>query len=479
MTVLCKLYKKTIILQNKFDRVFYKWYNMDMKIVIVGAGKVGEKLIEILSLENHDIVVVDLNAKRVETLVNKYDVFGVVGSGSQREILLEAGVDKADFFISSASVDEFNIVSCVLAKSLGAKYTIARIRAPEYFTQTDNMKQSLGVDLPFNPEYRTAVEISQILKFPSATKIEVFADGLAKIIEFHIEKNNSIVGKSIVQIVKELGLNVLFSLIKRGEQCIIPRGETVIETGDDITVIGTEAEILTFTKKINIFKPSAKSVFIVGGGKVSYYLATLLAPTQAQVKILEVNEDRCQFLSEELSFATILCGDATEQEILDEEDFDKADACVTLTGMDEQNVVLSIYALQKGAKKVITNVDRPSVMNMVKVFGLDTVLSPREVIANHVLRFIRSKQTSSLTRVKSLYRLSSTVEALEFVVGNGFKYVDIPLKDLEISKDVIIAGVIRNQDFIKAGGETTFKVGDRVLVVSATKSLTALEEILK
>lgn len=449
-----------------------------MKIVIVGAGKVGEKLVEVLSQERHDIVVVDLNSKKVENLVNKYDVFGVVGSGSQKEILEEAGVDRADFFIASTSADEFNIVSCVLAKSLGVKYTLARVRAPEYFTQTENMRKALGVDLPFNPEYRTAVEIAEILKYPSANKIESFADGLAKAIEFSIDKGNPIIGKEVVEVVKEIGANVLFALIKRKDQVIIPWGTTVIEEGDDITVIGTEAEILSFTKKVNIFKPSSKSVFIVGGGKISYYLTNILVKNGVAVKILEINEERCKFLSEEIPQATILCGDATEQEILEEEDFDKADACVTLTGVDEQNVVLSMYAKEKGAKKVITNVDRPSVVNMVKILGLDTVLSPRSVIAWHILRFIRSRQTLSATRVKSLYRLTDGVEALEFIVNEGFKHCDTPLKDLKISKDTIIAGIIRNQDFIKAGGDTTFTVGDRVLVVSKKKSLTALEEIL-
>ena len=449
-----------------------------MKIVVVGAGKVGEKLVEVLSLENHDIVAVDLNAKKIENLINKFDVFGVVGSGSQKEILEEAGVDKADFFIASTSADEFNIVACVLAKSLGAKYTIARVRAPEYFTQTEVMQKSLGVDLPFNPEYRTAVEISQILKHPSANKIETFADGLAKMIEFNIEEGNAIIGKTIVEVVKEIGANVLFALIKRGNETFIPWGETVIEEGDDITIIGTETEILSFTKKINIFKPSAKSVFIIGGGKISYYLTNLLVQNGVEVKILEVNEERCQFLSEELPQASILCGDASEQEILDEEDFEKADACVTLTGMDEQNVVLSMYAMQKGSSKVITNVDRESVMNMVKILGLDTMLSPRNVIASHILRFIRSRQTSSASRVKALYKLADGVEALEFIVSEDFAHCDKPLRELSISKDTIIAGIIRNQDFIKAGGDTTFKIGDRVLVVSTKKSLTVLEEIL-
>ncbi len=451
-----------------------------MKTVIVGAGKVGEKLVEVLNIENHDIVVIDTNPKRVELIVNKYDAFGVVGSGSQKDILLEAGVDKADFFIASTSVDEFNIVACVLAKSLGAKYTIARVRAPEYFTETENMKHALGVDLPFNPEYRTAVEIAEILKHPSANKIETFADGLAKIIEFDIEEGNSIIGKSVMEVAKDFSSNVLFALIKRGEEVIIPHGDTVLEENDDVTIIGTEAEILAFTKKINIFKPSSKSVFIVGGGKVTFYLTSLLIKNGVEVKILEVNPERCQFLSEELPQATILCGDATEQEILDEEDFDKADACVTLTGMDEENVVLSLYALQKGAKKVITNVDRPSVMNMVKVFGLDTILSPRIVIASHILRFIRARQgVEGSSHVKSLYKLSDDVEAIEFIVNEDFKSTGVPLKELTISKKVIIAGIIRNQDFIKAGGDTTIEKGDRVLIVSSLKGITDLEQIVK
>lgn len=448
-----------------------------MKIVLVGTGKVGGKLLESLASENHDIYIVDTDQKMVDNLVNKYDVFGVVGSGSERDVLLEAGVDKADLFIACTSRDEFNMVCCVLAKGLGVKYAIARVRDPEYIKETATLNSYLGIDMVFNPEYRTAMEIAQILKFPSALKIESFASGKAMLIKFHIANGNHVIGKTIMELAKEVDSNVIFATAVRDEEVFIPRGDFVIEEGDDLYVIGKESDIISFSKKINLFKPSAKSVFIIGGGKVGYYLTKKLIESGVAVKIIENNEKRCVELSDELPKASIIYGDGSEQELLEEEGIKTFDACVTLTDMDELNVMLSLFAKEEGVDKVITKVDRPSIIEMVSTLGIDTCISPRTVIADHVLRFARSRQSNEKS-VRSLYKIHEKVEAIEFVIKEESEITGTPLKDLKVKGTAIIAGVIRGNDFIKPGGDTEFLVGDKVLVVTNAQGVTELEQII-
>ncbi|MBQ9104146.1 MAG: Trk system potassium transporter TrkA [Clostridia bacterium] len=448
-----------------------------MKIVLVGTGKVGGKLLESLASENHDIYIVDTDPKTVDSLVNKFDVFGVVGSGSERDILLEAGVDKADLFIACTSRDEFNMVCCVLAKGLGVKYAIARVRDPEYIKETATLNSYLGIDMVFNPEYRTAMEIAQILKFPSALKIESFASGKAMLIKFHIANGNHIIGKTVMDLAKEVDSNVIFATAIRDEEVFIPRGDFVIEENDDLYVIGKESDIVSFSKKINLFKPSAKSVFIIGGGKVGYYLTKKLIESGVSVKIIENNEKRCVELSDELPKASIIYGDGSEQELLEEENISEFDACVTLTGMDELNVMLSLFAKEEGVDKVITKVDRPSIIEMVSTLGIDTCLSPRTVIADHVLRFARSRQSNEKS-VRSLYKIHEKVEAIEFIINEESEITSTPLKDLKVKGTAIIAGIIRGNDFIKPGGETNFLVGDKVLVVTTAQGVTELEQII-
>lgn len=450
-----------------------------MNIVIVGAGKVGGTLVENFIKENHDIVIVDTNVKTVESVVNKYDVKGIVGGGCERSVLQEAGVGKADFFIATTSRDELNILSCVLAKKMGARYTVARVRDPEYFKEVENMRETLALDLAFNPEYRTAVEIAQILKFPSALSFESFAKGKVKMLEFHIENGNPIVGKTVMNISKEYRFKVLFAMVSRGEDVFIPHGDFVIKKDDRIFVIGVETEIANFCKKLHIFKPSAKSVFIIGGGKICFYLAQELIDSNIGVKIIEQDEKRCAELSEELRCANVLLADGTDQEVLNEEKLENNDACVTLTGMDEENVIISLYAKQQGVGKVITKIDRPSVREMVKKFGLDTVVSPRSIIANHLLRFVRAHQTDSGEEIKSLYKLNDKAEAIEFTVEETFVGRNVCLKDLKIRQNILICGIVRDGEFILPTGESSFSTGDRVLVATAVKHITSLAQILR
>ena len=449
-----------------------------MNIVIVGAGKVGETLIGNLVREKHDVAIVDQEYEIIKDIVNRYDVKGIVGGGLERSILIDAGVDKADFLIACTSRDEMNILCCVLAKKIGARYTIARVRDPEYFKELENMRTDLGLDYSFNPELATAIEIAQVLKFPSALSVESFGSGRTRMAEFEITANNPLVGKNLQQISREYGNKILIGVVQRGDKIIIPHGDYVVEIGDLIHIIGDEQEIVAFCKQLKIFKRRAKSVFIIGGGKITYYLAKDLLDSGVSVKIIEKNEARAEELSELLPKATILIGDGTYQEVLDEENLKGNDACITLTGMDEENVMISLYAKQSKVDKIITKIDRPSVLKLVGTLGLGTVVSPRNVIANHIVRFVRAFSSDKDGGADTLYRLGNKAEALEFTVVEGFKGVNVPLKELTLKKSVLIGGIVRDNEFILPSGDSTLNVGDRVIVVSETP-FTNLSQILR
>ena len=450
-----------------------------MNLLIIGAGKVGSTLVQNFLNENHDIVVVDTEISRVNDVVNRYDVQGKVGSGLTREVLVDAGAETADFVIACTPRDEVNILCCVFAKKLGAKKTIARVRDPEYFNEMDNMKEDLGLDFFFNPELQTAKEIAQVLQFPSAMNVESFAGGSANMTVFHIGENNPLVGKSLIEISKEYGCKLLIGIVSRGTDVFIPRGDFKLNAGDDVHIIASAMEIAKFSKKVKLFKPRAKTVFIIGGGKIAYYLAKELRSTGVSVKIVESDRERAEELSKELEGVTVILGDGTDHEILAEENIKRTDACVTLTGVDEENVIISLFAQSKGVNKVITKADRLSVLEMAKRLGLDTIVSPRECIANHIIRFVRAHQAESSSGMNTLYKLDDKVEAIEFTVGYDFKMINKKLKEMQFKKSILIGGIVRDGKYILPTGDSTIEKGDKVIVVAPARRVSGLSEILK
>ncbi len=450
-----------------------------MRIIILGVGRVGETLLKNLINEGHEIVAIDKNEKALNYIVNKYDVKGIIGGGLERDNLIECGIEEADIFISCTSRDEMNILACVLAKKLGAKRTVARVRDPEYFKEMENMRSDLGLDLVFNPELRTAIEIANVLEFPSAKNVESFANGRARLVEFEILAHNPMVGKSIKDISIANHAKVLFAMVSRKGKVLIPRGDFVIEKNDTIHVLATEQELSLFCKGFKLFKPRAKSVFIIGGGKVGYYLAKDLISKKVAVKILENDKNRCQILSDELTKATILYGDGTDQETLDEENIKGCDACVSLTGVDEENIIMSLYAIQSGVGKVVTKIERESVINMVKSLGLDSIISPKNAIANHIVRFVRAHNAETGSGLSTLYKLGDKAEAVEFFVGDDFPQINVRLKDMKIKHSVLIGGIVRNDEFSIANGETCLMSGDKVIIFTTSKRTNSLTDIIK
>ena len=372
-----------------------------------------------------------------------------------------------------------NILACVLAKKLGAKRTVARVRDPEYFKEMENMRTDLGLDLVFNPELRTAIEIENVLEFPSAKNVESFAGGKATLVEFDITAHNPMVGKTIKDISINNHAKVLFAMVSRGDKVFIPRGDFVIEKNDSIHVLATEQELSLFCKGFKLFKPRAKSVFIVGGGKIGYYLAKDLLEKKVAVKILENDKARCQELSEELIDATVLLGDGTDQETLDEENIKGCDACVSLTGIDEENIIMSLYAIQSGVGKVVTKIDRENVISMVKKLGLDSIVSPNHAIANHIIRFVRAHNAETGSGISTLYKLGDKAEAVEFVVGEDFPWLNVKLKDMKVKYNVLVGGIVRDGEFSIANGETCLKNGDKVIIFTTAKRTNSLTDICK
>ncbi len=449
-----------------------------MKIIILGIGRVGELLVKNLSKEGHDVVVVDKDSFVVNDIVNRYDIIGFNGSGIEREVLAQSDVPNADVFIACTQKDEVNILACVLAKKLGAKRLIARVRAPELYSEMPNISKELGIDFAFNPEIHTASEIFQVLKYPSAINVEGFAGGKAIMPEFYIGANNPLIGKTLSEI-SSYGFKMLFAVVHRGKDVIIPKGDFKIQEGDCVRLIASESEITAFSKKLKIFKPRVKSVFIVGGSTSAYYLAKQLASARVDVKLVEKDKERCNVFSEEIANITVLHADGTDQNVLEEENLKGAEAVVSLTGADESNVIISLYAKHKGVNKVITKLDKPNIIEMAPLLGLDTIVEPKIAIASHVLRFIRACQTDSQNGMKSLYKISDEVEAVEFTVSEDFIGKDTPLKQLKISKNILIGGIVRGDEFILPSGDTTIMVGDRVIVVAKAKQVNELSEIFR
>ena len=450
-----------------------------MKIIVVGAGKIGTFLIKTLVKEKHDIVLIDTDQKTLDYVVNKYDVIGVLGSGSARKTLEEAGVKNADLLVACTSKDEVNILCCLLAKKLGVKYTGTRVRNPEYFHEYSKNGEYLDIDLVFNPEYRTAVEISRILKFPSAFSVENFSGGKILIVGFKLAENNPLIGRSVAEAVHEYGVKVLFGLVTRNGESIIPKGNFVFKEGDLLYITAPENDVYAFCKKTELFKPRAKSAFIIGGGIIGYYLAEILCEEGVSVKIIEQNEARSEELATTLPDATVVLGDGTNSDILKEERIEKYDSCVALTGVDEENVMLSLYASRLGVDKVIAKVDRESVLEIVDRLGLDTTVTPGDIVAGGILRFVRAFVAEETNGMRELLMLEENVEAYEFTISDSFEKKGIPLKELPIKENTLITAIVKGKSIIIPTGESTFEDGDKVIVIVNGEKITDFSDIFE
>ena len=452
-----------------------------MNIIISGCGKIGSTIIASLVAEGHNIVAIDNNPAVITELTNIYDVMGICGSGVDSDILEEAGISKADLFVAVAGSDELNMLSCFIARKLGAKYTVARIRSPEYNDKSLGlMKQQLEISLTINPERLAAHDLFNILKFPSAVKIESFSRRYLEIIEIRLKDNSMLDGMKLSDIRAKFDAKVLICCIQRDNEVFIPNGNFVLHSGDKIGITATHTELQKFFKALGIMQKQAKDVMLLGGGRVSYYLADMLTNIGTAVKIIEKDEKTCELLSELIPKATIICGDGAQQELLVEEGLLTTDAFVSLTGMDEENILISIFAESQNVPKVMAKINREELISMAEKLGLDSIISPKKLVSDIIISYARALQNSMGSKVETLYKLmDDKAEALEFNTKEDAKIIGIPLKDLKLKKNILIGGIIRERKTIIPGGNDMILNGDKVVVIASNHRLQDLSDILE
>lgn len=449
-----------------------------MYIIIVGMGKLGTTLTKQLVAEGHDIVAVDLRRDRVTSVVDTYDIMGICGNGATCEVLEEAGASKAKLVIAATASDEMNILTCLIANHMGTEHTIARVRNPDYANQHQFMRDELGINMIVNPEYETANEISRIIRFPSAANLDSFARGRVEIARVRIHSDNIICNTPLYELRKKIKAKVIVCAVQRDNEVYIPGGNFVFKGDDVISITGTRSEIASFMKQSGVYKQKIKNVMIIGGGRIGYYLSKLLAGAAKNIKLIEHNENRAYHLSEILPEITVINGDGTDQDILDEQHLENQDALVALTGIDEENIIVSMYAESKGVNKVITKVNRHS-YSILNDIGLETVVSPQIVASNLVTRYVRALHNSAgNAQIQTLYKLvGGKVEALEFIVPENADYVDITFKDLNLLPNLLIGCIIRKGKIIFPGGDDVMKAGDSVIIVTANRIIEDLHDI--
>lgn len=449
-----------------------------MKIVIVGNGKVGNLLAAQLCKEDHDIVVVDQRESALQHTVNTLDVIAVVGNGASYDVQMEAGVDSADLLIAVTNSDELNILCCLVAKKLGAAHTIARVRNPEYTKQLVLMREEMGLSLSVNPELAAAHEVFRTLRFPEASKVETFAKGRVELVEFRVQPGSPLVDQPLFSLYRQHKVKVLICAIQRGERVIIPDGNEVLRSGDRVHLTASHKELAAFFKSVGVIKRPVKDVMVIGGSRIAYYLTRMASECGMRIKIVERKHERCMELCQALPKARIIEGDGSDQELLLEEGLRDMDAFVALTGMDEENLILSMYAGMEHVGKVIAKVDRQSYMHALSG-NIETVISPKAVTANQILRYVRAMQNSVGSNVETLYRLvEHQVEALEFKVRQNAQYLGVPLKNLRLKQNLLVACILRKGRPYVASGDDTIELGDSVIVVTTNTKLKDLTDIL-
>ena len=447
-----------------------------MKLIVVGNGKVGQSLIRQLYSEGHDITVIDKKIERLEEINNELDVLCINGDGVDNDVLIEAGVENTDLVIAVTSSDELNIVCSLISKKLGAKHVVSRIRSKEYIGRYKFLKEDLNIDLPVNPELRTAKEIANQFKFVGDFKIDTFAKGLAEMLSFRLSKGHPLIGRKLI----DIDDRILVCAVEREESVIIPSGDFKLERGDKLYIILPSKYVVNIQDLIGTEERNNKSVLIVGGGKITYYLCKELLKYGMDIKIIDNNKEVCENLAEIFPSITIIHGDATNPTVLEEEGIFDSDTFIALTGNDEINIILSLFAKAKKLNKIISKVNNNSYNNLIKDYGLTNIFSPREVITDLILTYVRTVENIGFASADYVHRfVNNKVEALEFQVPDNFKYIGIPLKNLILEKDILVAGVVRNGEFIVADGNLDIKEKDRIMIISFEKKIKDLRDIIR
>ncbi len=450
-----------------------------MKIIIIGDGKVGYSLAESLSKEDNDVTIIDKNPEALKKASEYLDVMCIRGNGVSTKILMEAGVSEADLLIAATSSDEMNMVCCLTGKKLGAEHTIARIRDPEYASELSILKRDLGLDMVINPEQACANEMSRVLSYPAAVNVEPFAKGRVELVEIKVTAGMSIVGMKIRDVMSKISSSFLIGAIQRDDEVVIPNGEFEIHANDRIYVIGRPYNILDFCGHIGIYVQKIKNVMIVGGGRIAYYLAKYLEEAKVKAKIIEIDRDRCVELAELLPNTLIINGDGSDETVLNSENLADMDAFVSLTGRDEENLMSALFAKQSGVYKVVAKINRINYTGVISSLGLDSVISPKQIVTNSIVRFVRGLSNAMGNPVETLYRIiGDKAEAIEFIAGQSTKFLNTPLKNLKLVKGVLVAAIVRKNEIIIPHGKDIIKQGDSVILIVKDKQFSDFNDII-
>jgi len=450
-----------------------------MNIVIVGNGKVGFTLAEQLVREQHNVTIIDQRQDSVRRASDMLDIMAICGNGVSAAVLQEAGVSSADLLVAATNSDEVNMVCCLLAKNLGTKYTIARIRNPEYNSSLDELRKNLKIDMIINPESATAFEIARLLRFPSAANIETFCRGRVELMGFRLQEGDFLVGTPLYALSSQVKrLSLLFCAAERNGAVHIPNGAFVPQAGDKLYLVGQPDSLDQFFRLLGRYTPKVRQVFLVGGGKITMYLARILSGMGMKLKIVERDAQRCRTLSEQFPNALVICGDGTDQEVLASERLSASDAFVALTDQDEENLIISLYAMQQGIPKVVTKCNRQNYDSIAHSVGLDSLISPKFTTASHILHVVRGMQNSQGSVMNSLYRIADgETEAMEFHVGPDTRHLGVCLKDLRLRPDILIAVIVRGREIIIPEGSTSLQPDDQVIIIARNGGILDLNDI--
>ena len=455
-----------------------------MNIMIVGCGKVGQTLAEQLNEKGNNITVIDTDAARLAEVTANLDVMGVVGNGATHTVQEEAGIDKTDLLIAVTGSDELNLLCCLIAKKAGDCQTIARVKNPAYSTEAPYLKDELGLAMVINPEHAAAAEIARVLRFPSAIKIDTFAKGRVELLKLRLPEGSRLVGMAVKDVVAKLGCDVLICTVERGDDAYIANGNFVFAERDIITVVASPRNAAHFFKTIGYKNRAVKNVMVVGGGETAQYLCQILHRSGISVKIIDKNRALCDELCIKFPDVDIVCGDASDQALLLEEGIERSEAFVALTGLDEENIFLSLFAKSAGDGKVVTKINRIAFDDVIKHLDLDSTIYPKNITAEIIVRYVRAMKNSMGSSMETLYNvIKGKVEAAEFTVTAGSPVLDTPLMELQLKKDVLIAAIIRRgrhgeRAVVIPRGSDTIAEGDGVVVVARAMSIKDISDIL-
>lgn len=451
-----------------------------MNIIIIGCGKVGLTLAELLAAEKHDVVLVDESSQKLSSVPEEIDALRILGNGASINTQIEAGIETADILIAVTGSDELNLLCCLIAKKAGHCHTIARVRNPIYNKELDFIKVKLGISMIINPELTAAIEISRLLRFPSAIKIDTFAKGRVELLKFRIRSEFGLDGMPINQIAGHPNTNILICAVERGDDIFIPGGDFILRNNDLLSIMASPQNAAAFFHRIGFKTNQVKNAMIVGGGKIGYYTAKLLLEMNIDVRIVENDRDRCEELSLLLPDATIICGDGTDKQLLMEEGLPEAEAFVTLTGLDEENILLSLFAQANSHAKLITKVTKIAFTEIINNLDIGSVIYPKHLTADYILQYVRAMSNSIGSNVETLYQiLDNRAEALEFAIHETSDVTDIPLSDLTLKSNLLIGSINRGGKTWIPRGQDTIQVGDTVIIVTTQKGLGDIRDILK